>query len=113
MAPTSIKEQGKVTRPLARVDAALGEATPLGADGHPLCNAQLDPAGIHRYCVREEDAVGLLRDAYETLGLSARGHDRILRVARTIADLEESDTIAAHHVAEAIQLRSLDRKYWS
>ncbi len=97
---------------MARMDAALGE-TPLGADRAPLCNAQLDPAGIHRYCVMDAEAVQLLKDAYENLGLSARGHDRILRVARTIADLDEADVIAAHHVAEAIQLRSLDRKYWS
>jgi magnesium chelatase family protein len=76
------------------------------------CNAQLDAAGIHKYCITEPDADLLLKAAYDRMGLSARGYDRVLRVARTIADLDGSETIKAPHVAEAIQLRSLDRKYW-
>jgi magnesium chelatase family protein len=74
------------------------------------CNAQLDAAGIRKYCVMDNDAEEFLREAYVTLGLSARGYDRILRVARTIADLEASELILTHHIAEAIRLRTLDRE---
>ena len=77
-----------------------------------FCNAQLDAAGIRKYCVADDAAMAVLRGAYDNLGLSARGYDRIMRVARTVADLEGSELIRAQHVAEAIQLRSLDRKYW-
>ncbi len=77
------------------------------------CNAQLDAAGIHKHCKTDEAADALLKAAYDRMGLSARGYDRVLRVARTIADLDASEVIGASHVAEAIQLRSLDRKYWS
>ncbi len=76
------------------------------------CNAQLDSAGIHEFCEPDASASALLKAAYDRMGLSARGYDRVLRVARTIADLAGAEVISAVHVAEAIQLRSLDRKYW-
>lgn len=81
-------------------------------EGRIFCNAQLDASSIRRYCTITDDAGELLRSAYSALGLSARGYDRIMRVARTIADLAGSQIIDTPHVAEAIQLRSLDRKYW-
>ena len=96
-----------------RVTAAREFARERMAEDGIYCNAQLDAAGIHKHCVCESDASELLRAAYDNLGLSARGYDRLLRVARTIADLARSQTIRAEHVAEAIQLRSLDRKYWN
>ena len=98
------------TRRMAEADKAEAAERPAGKTLY--CNAQLDPAAIRRYCKMTEAASGILRAAFESLGLSARGHDRILRVARTIADLDESPVIDAQHIAEAIQLRSLDRKYW-
>jgi magnesium chelatase family protein len=75
-------------------------------------NAQLDAASIRRTCHPTDSAVEIMRMAYDRLGLSARGYDRVLRMARTVADLSASEKIEANHIAEAIALRSLDRKYW-
>lgn len=74
-----------------------------------LNNAQLKPRQVKKYCPLDEAGKTLLDQAVSRLGLSARAHGRILRVARTIADLDQSDLIRANHVAEAIQYRTLDR----
>ena len=82
------------------------------AGGQSVPNGELTPADTQRICVLDDAGKSIMRRAMDTMGLSARGYDRILRVARTIADLAGSETIAAAHVAEAVQLRALDRKYW-
>jgi magnesium chelatase family protein len=75
-------------------------------------NAQMTPALLRTHAVLDESSLHLLKTAMEQLNLSARAFDRILKVARTIADLESAENIAAHHIAEAIQYRSLDREGW-
>ena len=76
------------------------------------CNAQMDAKSIRKHCVLDEACSKILETAFNSLGLSARGHDRILRLARTIADLDKSEKIAPSHILEAIQLRTLDKKYF-
>ncbi len=76
------------------------------------CNAKMSPKFTKECCVLTQEASALLKISFDKLGMSARAYDKILRIARTIADLEESESIELAHVAEAIQYRSLDRKYW-
>jgi magnesium chelatase family protein len=74
------------------------------------CNAHMVTRDIRRHCVLSVGCVSLLRTAVESLGLSARAYDRILKVARTLADLDGVEAISEKHIAEAIHYRSLDRK---
>ncbi|WP_294279042.1 YifB family Mg chelatase-like AAA ATPase [uncultured Chryseobacterium sp.] len=76
-------------------------------------NAQMGPKEIERFCELDETSFSLIKTAMEKLNLSARAYDRILKVARTIADLEASDPILSCHISEAIQYRSLDRDFWN
>lgn len=75
-------------------------------------NAELTPGLMEIYCKLNSEAQGVLKKSFDKLGLSARAYGRILKVARTIADLDEEQDIQVKHLAEAIQYRSLDKKYW-
>ena len=76
------------------------------------CNAEMGPRLMRRVCELDAPSRKLLTSAIERLGLSARAHDRILKVSRTIADLAGTEKIEAGHLAEAIQYRALDRAYF-
>ena len=121
MSPVSFNDihgKGRPGEPSAvireRVNRArLFSAARYEADGvAERTNAELSPANIRRYCALDEESTELLRKAFDVMGLSARGHDRILKVARTVADLAGSEKITKMHLAEAIALRSLDKRYW-
>ena len=75
------------------------------------CNAKMTPQMTKDFCKLNNDAAQLLKDAFEKLSMSARAYDKILRISRTIADLEESESIEINHIAEALQYRGLDRQY--
>lgn len=77
------------------------------------CNAQMSPQMVRSICLISDAGQLLLKKAMEKLGLSARAYDRILKVARTIADLSQSEDIGIEHLAEAIHFRSLDRESWA
>ncbi|WP_337400049.1 YifB family Mg chelatase-like AAA ATPase [Congzhengia sp.] len=76
------------------------------------CNAQMTPKMVEEFCPLGTEESKLLKDAFHNLGLSARAHNRILKVSRTVADLKGSENIKREHLAQAIFYRSLDRKYW-
>lgn len=76
------------------------------------CNGKMTPAMTRKFCVLDEQSKNMLERSFDALGLSARAYDKILRVARTIADLDASENIELEHITEAVQYRSLDRKFW-
>ena len=94
-----------------RVDRArqiqIERLAPLGRH----CNAQLTPADIKKFCKLDKACLELLQDSFDKLGLTARAYNRVLKVARTIADLDGQEDISVKHVAESLQYRTLDRKY--
>lgn len=99
----------------ARVQAArqLQQQRFSGARENIYSNAQMNTRQVRTYCELAPDAERLLERAMQQQGLTARAHDRILKVARTIADLDGAEHLAVPHLAEAIQYRTLDRSYWA
>jgi len=96
-----------------RVDAARDIQNKRFANTGITCNAQIPPEMLHEVCRTAPAADALLKNAFEKFGLSARAYDRVLKVSRTIADLDNSRDIEARHAAEAVRYRTLDRKYWT
>ena len=84
----------------------------LAAEGI-FSNAAMTPGLIRRYCCTDTESQTMLERAMTRLGLSTRAYDRILKVSRMIADLEDADEIKSAHVAEAVHYRPLDRTYWT
>jgi len=91
-----------------RVDAARAIQSARFAGTAVTCNAHMTPAMVGQFCKLDEAGERILRAAFSRMGLTARSHDRILRVARTIADLEGEEQISAAHLAEAVQYRNTD-----
>jgi magnesium chelatase family protein len=110
-APSSSEDSASVR---ARVIAARQrQSQRFMTEKKTFCNAQMASKLIRKCCAISQEGEKLLENAVTRLGLSARAHDRILKVARTIADLEAAPDIQAKHLSEAIQYRTLDRSYWS
>ena len=96
----------------ARVNAARAIQIKRFEGTGITCNARIPGGQLQQWCALTDAAQALLKNAFDRMGLSARAYDRLVKVARTIADLDRAECIDTQHVAEAIQYRSLDRKYW-
>ena len=105
-------EPSEVIRKRVIRGAAVQEKRFAGIKG-VYANSQMTPALLRKYCILGSDSQAILKNAMEKLGLSARAYDRILKVSRTIADLEEANYIEPSHVAEAVNYRNLDREGWA
>ena len=95
-----------------RVNAAREIQRERFKSSDTLSNSAINAAQLQEFCVIDSSAENVLKNAFEKLGMTARAYDRVLKVARTVADLEQCEVIQSRHVLEAVQYRSLDRKYW-
>ena len=108
------KAQGEPSAAIQqRVIAARERQRERFADAPFHANADMNAKALRKFCPLSSEVEGLLRTAIDQFGLSARAYDRIIKLSRTIADLDGADDIAVHHAAEAVQYRSLDRKFWA
>ena len=91
-----------------RVNAARSIQNRRFGAGSSMCNARMGPEEMRKFCQLDDECAGLMKDAFETMGLTARSYDRILKVARTVADMDGSEEIQPQHIAEAIQYRAVN-----
>ena len=92
-----------------RVDAARQRQHDRFGANTTMCNARMGPDEMRKFCTLDEASAELMKQAFDALGLTARSYDRILKVARTIADLSGAENVEVEHIAEAIQYRNFDR----
>jgi magnesium chelatase family protein len=107
------KEQ---TEPSAEIKKRVDKARKIQSERYKgtstSCNANINAEQFEKVCIIDDEAEQMLKSAFESMGMTARAYDRVLKVARTIADLDNSEIIKSDHILEAVQYRSLDRKYW-
>ena len=107
------KEQ---TEPSAEIKKRVDKARKIQSERYKgtstSCNANINAEQFEKVCIIDYEAEQMLKSAFESMGMTARAYDRVLKVARTIADLDNSEIIKSDHILEAVQYRSLDRKYW-
>ena len=96
-----------------QVVAARKIQTERFADCRIVCNAQMNSRQVRTFCRLDEVGQNLLRDSVNEMGLSARAHDKVLRLSRTIADLDDAADIGTSHINEAVNYRMLDRQFWT
>jgi magnesium chelatase family protein len=96
-----------------QVVSARQTQTERFANSRINCNAQMNSRQVRQFCELDKASQALLRDSVNEMGLSARAHDKVLRLSRTIADLEPASSIGPHHIQEAVNYRMLDRQFWT